>query len=104
MALASPAEPAKRDTRNVFITTDANWQGDHANIPFGNNVVYSWVNNVEPWFGENVGPGSIGPDPGVCCILYANDGVTQSGTICNPGDSDLTGYWQFNTNLIKCWW
>lgn len=42
---------------------------------------------------------------GVCCILYdQNNPEVPSSTICYPGDSDLTGYWQFHTYHFKCWW
>lgn len=85
-----------------------------------NNVVYTW-GQVQWPNGAFQGPGSLGPDPGklwprtpiclellmfdigVCCILY-DQGGTGSGTICNPGNTDLTGYWQFHTQKFKCWW
>ncbi|OAQ59721.1 hypothetical protein VFPPC_13547 [Pochonia chlamydosporia 170] len=104
-ALANPVgTESKRDTRHVYITTDRNWGGQNQNLEVENNVRYEWNDKVR-WANGLAGPGSLGPDNGVCCILYdQNNPEVPSSTICNPGDSDLTGYWQFHTYHFKCWW
>ncbi|KAH8810860.1 hypothetical protein F5884DRAFT_854236 [Xylogone sp. PMI_703] len=104
LALGSPtaASAEKRDTRHVFITTGTNWSGASQNVEVENNVTYRWNDKVvweHGWFG----PGSMGPDPGVFCILYDQNG-SPSGTISNPGLADVGSYWLDHTQQFKCFW
>ena len=69
-------ELAPRDVGNVYVCTDANWEGDCTNLSFASG----YCENLAPEFEYDIT--SIGPDPEWACWFYAYVSSRHESRLC----------------------